>query len=866
MIEFSCPKCRTTLETSAQQAGKVIKCPECGTGLRVPLAKKTPANQETGIKQSPTKSAPPAGVKPRGPERKPPKRPVRDDDDYPKPGKGPSPGVLIGAVVGGVAALAVIGVVVVLALRPGAKDADKDTKTASGPSPSAIVPAPAVNPAPNLANQTKKEQAKDDLGPPEVTSAMTTGDVYKRTLQSIAWVVIMLPNGLPASGSGTLVDLPNRIVLTNFHVIAFQTKTIVFFPMYEKDQLVRERERYLRRRDEDGIPATVVATDPSHDLALIQLTRVPDGIIAMPLAENSPSSLETVYQVGSPGRIGALWGSTKGDVRAVYHHKWVAAGGGGIFQMDSRVVETTNPTNPGDSGGPLVNDRAELVGVTEGYAPGAQLLSLFIDVNEARTFIETSIQNKLHRQWTRGESAISNHAAVPDLVRYLESPNKDFRTKAIANLGKIGPGARLAVPDLIQLLKKESESGVRRQALEALSKIGPPEKKDLQLLTAGLTETNPDVRAYAATALGKLGRDGRIYIADLLKVKHDSESSVRQAAIRSLGQVGRYDKERVMDALKEGLKDSERDVRAAAAESIVALGPTAADIPVLKDCLKHQDPEVQIAAARALFNLGPEAKDAVSALLETLNSSKDDQVRGQIVTTLGQIGAASKPAVPAIMETMKAKELRGKAMVALGNIGPEAKEAVPALAENLEDRDNRIAAINALGKIGKEAKVAVPKMAQLLAEREKDLRLTILTALKAMGSAAKEAVPAVGKCLDYKEKEVSAQALDVLAGFGPDANPAVIDIISLFVDEDLSPNNTLRAKAVDTLAKIGKRAVPKLREGLNKSRSVRIGAANALAQIGPDAKLAVPSLIQMSNSPDPLVRQAAAGALIQIQR
>ena len=302
-------------------------------------------------------------------------------------------------------------------------------------------------------------------------------------------------------------------------------------------------------------------------------------------------------------------------------------------------------------------------------------------------------------------------------------------------------------------------------------------------------------------------------------------------------------------------------------ESIVLLGPSAQDIPVLKDCLKHQDSEVQIAGARALWTLGPEAKDAVAALMETLNSSKDDQVRGAIVTTLGQIGAASKSAVPAILETMKIKEIRPKAILALAKIGPEAKEAVPVLTANLEDRDSRIMAIKALGEIGKEAKVAVTKMTQLLAERDKDLRLTILTALKEMGPAAKEAVPAIGNCLDFKDKEVSLQALEVLGGLGPDAKAAVGDIIRLFLDEDTSPTNTLRGKAVDTLAKIGKPAVQRVHQALKQSNKfVRIGAAQALGQIGPDAKEATSSLRQMSNSPDPLLHQAADDALFKIQK
>jgi HEAT repeat protein/S1-C subfamily serine protease len=870
MIEFSCPKCRTVLEASPQQAGNVIKCPECGASLKVPMPKKTPAGQETGLKQSPGRSIPPPAPKP--PRREGKTRPAREESAEIK--GGPSPALLIGSVVGGVGVLAAIALVVVLVLRTGSKDSKETNSPAAAPASGFNSPAVVKGPSifnPNLpSGQTKKAEAgsRDDPGPPDVTSSLTSGDIVKQTMQSVVWIVFLMRDGRTGMGSGSLIDLENRIILTNFHVVVLQVKTYVFFPKYEKDRLISEREHYLRRRDEDGILAKVVATDPRHDLALLQLSRVPDGVKAIPLAENSAASLETVYSFGSPMGSGALFGSTSGTVRQVYRRKWGAmVTPGTMLEIDSQIVETQNPTFHGDSGGPLVNDRAELVGVTEGGGLG-QLMSFFIDVSEARNFIEGYFQ-KAGRQWHRGEAVVSSHAAVPDLVRYLDSSKKDFRIKAIANLGKIGSGARLAVPDLIQLLKKESDAGVRRQALEALNKIGPPEKKDLKLLSSGLSDTNAEVRSYAATAVGKLGRDGRLYLTDLLKVKKDSEASVRQAMLHSLGQVGRYDKETVMDALKDGLKDTDRDVRVTAAESVVTLGPSAKDIPLLIDCLKHQDVEVQTAGARALWNLGPEAKEAVGPLVETLKTSKDDQVRAAVVTTLGQIGDAARPAVPAILETLKVKDIRGKAMVALGKIGPEAKEAVPALADSLDDRDNRLMAIEALGKIGKEAKPAVQKMTQLLSERNKDLRLTVLTALKAMGLAAKEAVPAVGKCLDYRDKEskeVSLQALEVLYGLGPDAKPAVDDIIRLFLDEDLSDKNVLRGKAVDTLAKIGKPAVSRLRQALNKpDRYVRLGAANALGQIGSDAKEAAGSLRQMSNSTDPLLHKAAVDALFKIQ-
>src|SRR5439155_24634916 len=87
---------------------------------------------------------------------------------------------------------------------------------------------------------------------------------------------------------------------------------------------------------------------------------------------------------------GCLWVYTSGTVRQVYHKQWKAMGMNMIFDLEAQVVETQSPTNAGDSGGPLVNDRGELVGVTQGGATGAQLLSTFIDLSEAVDFIDKS--------------------------------------------------------------------------------------------------------------------------------------------------------------------------------------------------------------------------------------------------------------------------------------------------------------------------------------------------------------------------------------------------------------------------------------------------------------------------------------------
>jgi hypothetical protein len=105
------------------------------------------------------------------------------------------------------------------------------------------------------------------------------------------------------------------------------------------------------------------------------------------VAADSPEPGQSVHSIGNPGRSGALWVYTPGKVRQVYSKKWKVELDGKTVTFQAKVVETDSATNPGDSGGPLVNDKGELVGVTQGGAVDAQLLSTFVDVTEVRKLI-----------------------------------------------------------------------------------------------------------------------------------------------------------------------------------------------------------------------------------------------------------------------------------------------------------------------------------------------------------------------------------------------------------------------------------------------------------------------------------------------
>ena len=271
--------------------------------------------------------------------------------------------------------------------------------------------------------------------------------IYDRTLRATVWILTPHGGGRMSTGTGSLIDKGQRLVLTNYHVVGDSEGVYVLFPHFEKNKLVAERSAYRDLlRSNGALQGEVLRRDPKRDLAVLQLNTVPPGAHVLRLAQTSPRPGQAVHSIGNPGSSGALWVYTQGSVRAVYHKKWTGNFGGRAHQVDAEVVETQSPTNPGDSGGPLVNDRGQLIGVTQGYLVGAQLVSLFIDVSEVRNFLRS------HRLLPRESTPVvsdSRDTSKPSSQQAAEKPQDEtvraekraaFKlssAKGLENIGKL---------------------------------------------------------------------------------------------------------------------------------------------------------------------------------------------------------------------------------------------------------------------------------------------------------------------------------------------------------------------------------------------------------------------------------------------
>src|SRR5262245_58461599 len=116
--------------------------------------------------------------------------------------------------------------------------------------------------------------------PPAVLSGK---DIFQRTLKSVTWIVQAMEAGPGRlrlmTGSGSLIDVPKRLVLTNYHVVGDAKEVAVFFPQFDpkSKQLISDKEIYFKQLQGRAgyIRGAVIARSPKQDLAVVELQALP---------------------------------------------------------------------------------------------------------------------------------------------------------------------------------------------------------------------------------------------------------------------------------------------------------------------------------------------------------------------------------------------------------------------------------------------------------------------------------------------------------------------------------------------------------------------------------------------------------------
>jgi putative serine protease PepD len=190
-------------------------------------------------------------------------------------------------------------------------------------------------------------------------ATVTDGDSLASVVKAVQpSVVTVMVDGARSSslGSGVVIS-SNGLILTNNHVIA-------------EDGTVS-----VRLSTGQTVPAKVVATDTTHDLALVQATGL-SGLTPVTFGTDAGVAIgDTVLAFGAP--LGLENTVTSGIVSAL--NRSVDTGTeklSGLFQTDAAI-------NEGNSGGALVDTSGHVIGINVAIATAGQTDSGSIGVGFA---------------------------------------------------------------------------------------------------------------------------------------------------------------------------------------------------------------------------------------------------------------------------------------------------------------------------------------------------------------------------------------------------------------------------------------------------------------------------------------------------
>ncbi len=211
-------------------------------------------------------------------------------------------------------------------------------------------------------------------------------------------------------------------------------------------------------------------------------------------------------------------------------------------------------------------------------------------------------------------------------------------------------------------------------------------------------------------------------------------------------------------------------------------------------------------------------------------------------------------------------EERDKAVKELVEIGPLALEALKKAA-NSPDAEVMRLATECGQKINHKTKVA--KLLRELRSTKEEERQAAARGLIDLGPDLAKVVPALVDKLDDTDDQVRTWAVVVLSFAGRDAEMALPKLLTILKDKKLGASN-LRMRAIQALEQIGpkgRQAIPILLEILETDEpAMKCRSAQSLGGLGKDDPSVVPALMKALTNDDIRVKESTLGAFSVLRR
>ena len=301
-------------------------------------------------------------------------------------------GVILGAIVGGLAAASVVLLV-----------DDNPAATVD-----VVTAREAVGATGDVADLTEAVTV------PLASSGGSVLDI-KAVLEAIQPAVVSVRSSVEGGGSGAgtgfIISSDGKVV-TNAHVVE---------DALEIEVTLQTGETY---------DATVVAQDSTRDLAVLKIDAM--GLTAARLGSSAELEVgDPVVAIGNALDLGSSPTVTTGIVSALDREVET------VSAHLRRVIQTDAAINPGNSGGPLVNAAGEVIGVNTAIAGNAEGIGFAISIDHARPVIESLVQGVVPSRPLLGVN-IADASAITDEGRESLGLSEDI-TEGVVIVG-IVPG------------------------------------------------------------------------------------------------------------------------------------------------------------------------------------------------------------------------------------------------------------------------------------------------------------------------------------------------------------------------------------------------------------------------------------------